>query len=67
MQELLVASIITNDAIGCELNYPKGQQDKAPSDCIRTLAIATAMLIKACLAYDTLSFCSRLCLVRKVS
>ena len=37
MQDLLVASNITNDTIGCKLNHHKGQKDKSRSDCTRTL------------------------------
>ena len=52
MEEIPVASNLTNDAIGCELNYHKGQKDKAWTDCVRNLSIAIAMLRKTCLTYD---------------
>ena len=45
----------------------KDQKDKISSDCVRTFAIDTTMLIKTCLAYNNLSFCSNLCLVGNIT
>ncbi len=50
-----------------QITSSKRQKDKISSDCVRTFAIATAMLIKKCRAYDNLSFCSNLCLVCNIS